>query len=221
MTASSYTDTVTKRLAINTPQPAAKRIRGLSDRAIAWLFISPCIALLLAINIFPLIWTIRLSFTNFKSNLPNAPVRFVGLDNYRALLVDDPGGGQSPAVAAALGLLEIDAVLIVNADVPCVLPYDLHALLGATPLGGIGLVASADGRTNALSLPVPNLFEPLYGPRSAERFQRAARELGLEAVEVAIPNLADDVDTREDLDRLQLRAGPYTQAALEGLRLAS
>ncbi len=127
-----------------------------------------------------------------------------------ALLVDDPGGGQSPAVAAALGLLEIDAVLVVNADVPCVVPSDLRSLLAATP-----------GRTNALSLPVPNLFEPLYGPRSAERFQRAARELGLEAVEVAIPNLADDVDTREDLDRLQLRAGPYTQAALEGLRLAS
>jgi 2-phospho-L-lactate guanylyltransferase len=138
-----------------------------------------------------------------------------------ALLVDDPGGGQSPAVAAALGLLEIDAVLIVNADVPCVVPDDLRSLLAATPLGGIALVPSADGRTNALSLPVPNLFDPLYGPRSAERFQRAARELGLEAVAVAIPNLADDVDTREDLDRLQLRAGPYTQAALEGLRLAS
>jgi len=138
-----------------------------------------------------------------------------------ALLVDDPGGGQSPAVAAALGLLEIDAVLIVNADVPCVVPYDLRSLLAATPLGGIALVPSADGRTNALSLSVPNLFDPLYGPRSAERFQRAARELGLEVVAVAIPNLADDVDTREDLDRLQLRAGPYTQAALEGLRLAS
>ena len=138
-----------------------------------------------------------------------------------ALLVDDPGGGQSPAVAAALGLLEIDAVLIVNADVPCVLPYDLHALLGATPLGGIGLVASADGRTNALSLPVPNLFEPLYGPRSAERFQRAARELGLDAVAVAIPNLADDVDRREDLDRVRLRAGPNTQSALQELRIAS
>src|SRR5207244_10161665 len=127
----------------------------------------------------------------------------------------------SPAVAAALGLLEIDAVLIVNADVPCVVPSDLRSLLAATPLGGIALVPSADGRTNALSLPVPNLFEPLYGPRSAERFQRAARGLGLEAVEVAIPNLADDVDTRADLDRLQRRAGPYTQAALEGLRLAS
>src|SRR6476619_5669322 len=138
-----------------------------------------------------------------------------------ARVVDDPGGGQSPAVAAALGSLDIDAVLIVNADVPCLVPDDLRSLLAATPLGGIALVASAAGRTNALSLPAPNLFDPLYGPHSADRFQRAARELGLEAVAVAIPNLADDVDTREDLDRLQLRAGPHTQAALEGLRLAS
>jgi 2-phospho-L-lactate/phosphoenolpyruvate guanylyltransferase len=138
-----------------------------------------------------------------------------------ARLVADPGGGQSPAVAAALGSLDIDAVLIVNADVPCVVPYDLRSLLAATPLGGIALVASADGRTNALSLPAPNLFDPLYGPQSADRFQRAARDLGLEAVAVAIPNLADDVDTREDLDRLRLRAGPHTQAALQGLRLAS
>jgi 2-phospho-L-lactate guanylyltransferase len=138
-----------------------------------------------------------------------------------ARLVDDPGGGQSPAVAAALGSLDIDTVLIVNADVPCVVPPDLRALLAATPLGGIALVASADGRTNALSLPAPNLFVPLYGPHSADRFQHAARDLGLEAVAVSIPNLADDVDTREDLDRLQLRAGPHTQAALEGLRLAS
>jgi 2-phospho-L-lactate guanylyltransferase len=138
-----------------------------------------------------------------------------------ARLVDDPGGGQNPAVAAALGLVEIGAVMIVNADVPCVVPYDLRSLLAATPLGGIALVASADGRTNALSLPAPNVFDPLYGPRSAKRFQRAARDLGLEAVAVAIPNLADDVDTPEDLDRLQLRAGPHTRAALQGLRLAS
>jgi 2-phospho-L-lactate guanylyltransferase len=136
-------------------------------------------------------------------------------------VVDDPGGGQSAAVAAALGLLDIEAVLIVNADVPCVVPDDLRAFRAATPLGGIALVASADGRTNALSLPAPHLFHPLYGPRSAERFQRAARDLGLEAVAAAIPNLAHDIDTREDLERLQFRAGRHTQAALQGLRLAS
>jgi 2-phospho-L-lactate guanylyltransferase len=138
-----------------------------------------------------------------------------------AEVVADPGDGQAAAVATALGGLETGAVLIVNADVPCVVPYDLRSLLAATPLGGIALVASEDGRTNALSLPAPELFEPLYGPRSAERFQRAARELGLEAVAAAIPNLSDDVDTREDLERVQLRAGPRTQAALQGLKLAS
>ena len=57
-------------------------MRGLSDRAIAWLFIAPTMLLLLAINIFPLIWTIRLSFTNFRANRPNAEVLGVGIDNY-------------------------------------------------------------------------------------------------------------------------------------------
>jgi 2-phospho-L-lactate guanylyltransferase len=138
-----------------------------------------------------------------------------------AEVVDDPGGGQGAAVAAAIGLFPSDAVLIVNADVPCVLPYDLRSLIASTPRGGIALVASEDGRTNALSLPAPNLFEPLYGPRSAERFKRAAAELQLEVVEAAIPNLAEDVDTRQDLERVRSRLGAHTQAALEGLRMAS
>ncbi len=135
--------------------------------------------------------------------------------------VEDPGGGQGEAVAAALGLLPPGAVMIVNADVPCALPYDLRSLFAATPLGGIALVASADGRTNALSFPAPHLFEPLYGPRSAERFRRAAANLGLDSIAAEIPNLADDVDTRADLDRAQLRAGPRTQAALHELSTLS
>ena len=66
----------------------ARRVRGLSDRAIAWLFIAPTIVLLLAINIFPLIWTIWLSFTNYRANRPNAEVEWVGLRNYQRLLTD-------------------------------------------------------------------------------------------------------------------------------------
>jgi len=76
------------RAARATPEPVARRIRGLSDRAIAWLFIAPTIVLLLAINIFPLIWTIHLSFTNFRANRPNAPVIGVGIDNYVSVLTD-------------------------------------------------------------------------------------------------------------------------------------
>src|SRR6478735_3604650 len=59
---------------------------GLSDRALAWLFVGPTIALLLAFNIFPLLWTIWLSFTNFRANRPNAEVLWVGIDNYRRVL---------------------------------------------------------------------------------------------------------------------------------------
>ena len=63
-------------------------VRGLSDRAIAWLFIAPTILLLLAINIFPLIWTIYLSFTNYRANRPNAEIKSVGLRNYERILTD-------------------------------------------------------------------------------------------------------------------------------------
>lgn len=128
--------------------------------------------------------------------------------------VPDPGGGQGAAVAAGLRGVDPGAILVVNADVPAVVPHDLRSLLAATPAGGLALVEAADGTTNALSLPAPEAFAPLYGPASAMRFRAHAAGLGLEAVTVAVPNLAGDVDTPEDLARLQLRAGPRTQAAL-------
>lgn len=77
---------VSDRIARRTPPALARRVRGLPDGALAWLFISPTIILLLAINIFPLIWTIQLSFTNYRANRPNAPIRDVGLQWYREIL---------------------------------------------------------------------------------------------------------------------------------------
>jgi 2-phospho-L-lactate/phosphoenolpyruvate guanylyltransferase len=130
---------------------------------------------------------------------------------------DDPDEGQGGAVAAGLRGLEPGGILIVNADVPCVVPRDLRALLAATPAGGIALVEALDGTTNALSLPSPEVFAPLYGRDSASRFRRHADGLGLLAVSAAIPNLIDDVDTIDDLRRLQLRAGPRTQVVLAEL----
>ena len=59
---------------------------GLSDKALAWFLIFPTIALLLAINIFPLLWTIYLSFTNYRANQPGRPIRWVGTRNYERLL---------------------------------------------------------------------------------------------------------------------------------------
>jgi multiple sugar transport system permease protein len=95
-----------------TPARLARRIRGLSDRAIAWLFISPTIVLLLAINIFPLIWTIQLSFTNYRANRPNALVKGVGLENYSNILTDpDIWAGMQVTARFVVATILIETVL--------------------------------------------------------------------------------------------------------------
>ena len=129
-------------------------------------------------------------------------------------LVDDPGGGQGQAVAAALERVGEGPVLVVNADVPCVVPHDLRTFAGAAELGAFGFVEAEDGTTNAIALPRASLFAPLYGALSADRFRDHARAEGVTAVGAAIPNLSDDVDTLEDLARVGFRAGPRTQAAI-------
>lgn len=117
-------------------------------------------------------------------------------------------GGQGPAVQAALVGLK-GTVAIVNADLPCAQAEDVERLLAEIPPLGLALVEAADGTTNALALSSPDVFQPLYGPGSAERFRAAAPSRTL-----AIENLADDVDTPDDLARLAGRLGPSTRAAL-------
>jgi multiple sugar transport system permease protein len=87
----SISDTIVKA----TPPTMKKIGRGLSDKSIAWLFITPTMILLLAINIFPLIWTVYLSFTNYASNRPNRPLINLGLKWYREIL-------NSPEIWAAM-----------------------------------------------------------------------------------------------------------------------
>jgi multiple sugar transport system permease protein len=89
MSDSSLRATTADRVAGATPVHLARRLRGLSDRTIAWLFIAPTILLLLAINIFPLIWTIYLSFTDYRSNRPNVEIKGVGLRHYERILTDN------------------------------------------------------------------------------------------------------------------------------------
>ena len=138
-------------------------------------------------------------------------------DELGAEIVDDPGGGQGLAVAAALERVEDGPVVVLNADIPCVVPHDIRTLAGTAELGAVGLVEAEDGTTNALAFPRASLFAPLYGAGSADRFRDHAQAHGVAAVAAVIPNLADDVDTLEDLARIGLRAGPRTQAAVGGL----
>ncbi len=52
--------------------------------------------------------------------------------------VADPGGGQGTAVQRALDGVAPGAILVVNADLPCVAAADLLSLVSATPEGGVG-----------------------------------------------------------------------------------
>jgi 2-phospho-L-lactate/phosphoenolpyruvate guanylyltransferase len=126
------------------------------------------------------------------------------------------GRGQGAAVEAALADVHETPVLVVNADLPAVTPRDLLALLGSIPPEGVAVAAAADGTTNALGFATHGLFKPLYGPGSAERFLALAPSRLVE-----IPNLAEDVDTLADLERLEPRLGPRTLAALDSLRSAA
>ena len=116
------------------------------------------------------------------------------------VIVCDAPVGQGEAVAATLAPLD-GPVAIVNADLPCVTPYELEELFASAP----ALVAAADGTTNALALADAQDFRPLYGAGSAERF-------GLKQLELT--GLSEDVDTWEDLKRLAPFVGPNTRSAL-------
>ena len=121
-----------------------------------------------------------------------------------AIHVADPGAGLGAAVTA--GLRDVAGhALVVNGDLPAATPAAIRLLADA----GLALVEAEDGTTNALSLPDPEGFVPLYGPGSASRFRASA------PFETArIPELEADVDTLDDLERLAASLGPRTRALL-------
>jgi 2-phospho-L-lactate guanylyltransferase len=122
----------------------------------------------------------------------------------RAEAVGDAGAGLGAAVAAGLAHVRGHA-LVVNADLPAATPASLQRLAEV----GLALVEAADGTTNALSLPDPTLYAPLYGRGSAARFRMHAP-----FATVSIPELELDVDSDADLERLGTRVGHRTRALL-------
>lgn len=61
------------------------RYRALSDDTLKRLFLWPTLALLITFNIFPLLYSLILSFTDYSA-IANQPPRFIGLQNYREIL---------------------------------------------------------------------------------------------------------------------------------------
>jgi multiple sugar transport system permease protein len=67
---------------------ARPRRRHLSDRAIQNLFIWPTLILLIAINVFPLFYSLFLAFTDYSAIAGRVP-NWVAFENFRSILNDD------------------------------------------------------------------------------------------------------------------------------------
>jgi multiple sugar transport system permease protein len=66
---------------------AASAVYNAWGRYKGGLLVAPAIALLFIMNIFPLLWSLGLSFFSYRANRQRAPV-FVGLDNYEKIVTD-------------------------------------------------------------------------------------------------------------------------------------
>jgi multiple sugar transport system permease protein len=97
------------------------KLLNMSDRAIAWLFTAPTLILLLFINIYPLIWSVYLSFTNYKANRRGVEIAWVGLKWYKKILTDEDVWANLQVTAHFLfwtillqGLIGLTLALLLN-----------------------------------------------------------------------------------------------------------
>jgi len=132
--------------------------RGWSDIAIRNAFIIPTIVFLIVFNIFPLIYSLGYSFTDFRASV-NEPVNFVGLRNYRQLLAD-PNIWRNFTVTAKYVVVSVTGQVVVG--------FGLAMLLNRSfPLKG--LVTTLLLLPMMMSMAVVGLFwkllyDPSWGP---------------------------------------------------------
>ncbi|MCL4264366.1 MAG: sugar ABC transporter permease [Anaerolineae bacterium] len=84
----STTSTSSVDTAVPPPTTKTKQQHALSDRAIINLFIWPTLIILIAFNVFPLFYSLFLSFTNYSAIAAQQPV-WVGFDNFNRVLFSE------------------------------------------------------------------------------------------------------------------------------------
>ena len=135
------------------PNSRAAR-RGMSDIAIRNLFIIPTILFLIVFNIFPLLYSLGYSFTDFRASSA-ASVNFVGLQNYRELL-NDPFIWKNFAITAKYVIVSVAGQVVVGFGV---------ALLLNRTIPFKGLITTLLLLPMMLSMAVVGLFwKLLYDP---------------------------------------------------------
>ncbi|MEQ9151738.1 sugar ABC transporter permease [Thalassobaculum sp.] len=90
-------------------------VNAYRNRRYGALLVAPAIAVLFVMNIFPLLWSLGLSFFAYQSNLQS--IRFVGLDNYVKVLTNDiaaPANWHALINTGLFVVLTVSAQMIVG-----------------------------------------------------------------------------------------------------------
>lgn len=116
----------------------------------------------------------------------------------------DPGEGLNPALEAGIAAAAAagaTSVTIVPCDVPLAFRGDLEDLRDTGDTSDVVLVPSGDdGGTNALYLSPPDVLVPRFGAHSMKAHIESAEARALRCSILALPRLALDIDTIEDVD---------------------
>src|SRR5882724_12717849 len=133
--------------------PASPR-QGMSDLAIRNWFIIPTIVFLIVFNIFPLLYSLGFSFTDYRA-ASNKPANFIGLQNYQELLTDD-GIWNNFTITAKYVIISVAGQVVVGFGM---------ALLLNRPIPGKGLLTTILLLPMMMSAAVVGLFwQLLYNP---------------------------------------------------------
>ena len=128
--------------------------RGLSDLTIRNLFIVPTLVFLILINIFPLFYSLILSFADFSA-VSGDPPEWIGIRNYRELL-RDPHVWESLYLTMKYVLISVSGQLVVGFSI---------ALLLNRKIPAKGLVTTLLLLPMMMSMAIVGLFwKLLYSP---------------------------------------------------------
>jgi multiple sugar transport system permease protein len=128
--------------------------RGLSDVKIRNLFIIPTIVFLIIINIFPLLYSLILSFADYSA-VSGKPPKWIGIQNYRELL-HDPYVWESLYLTLKYVIISVSGQLVVGFGV---------ALLLNRKIPGKGLLTTLLLLPMMMSMAIVGLFwKLLYSP---------------------------------------------------------
>ena len=132
--------------------------RGWTDLTIRNAFIIPTILFLVVFNIFPLIYSLGYSFTDYRASI-DAPAKFVGLQNYRELLVN-PAIWNNFSVTAKYVIVSVGGQMAVGFGLALLLnrPFRYKGLVTTLLLLPMMMSAAVVGLFWRL------LYDPSWGP---------------------------------------------------------